>query len=332
MDVLVVGGGGTIGSTAAYTLAVQHPRANVTLADPRTDVARGHAIDLEHARCHVAHAVGRPEFAIEGADTESVATPGTVSVVDPTADPDPDVVDAADAIVVTASEPRDPESFRRGGRLSVLEANLEIAADLGAWFADADPAPTVVVANPCDRVAHRLWRETGWPRRCFLGYSLSETARIADELARRFEVSPADVYCPILGEHGEHMVPAFSRATVDGEPIDLSATEREAILEYVHQVPYDVIDARGPDDSSRWVTGRGAATLVSRILAGGTDPDRPVCLSTPLRGEYGLAEVALSVPVVLDAGGVAEIVEWDLAAEERWGLERAAEAVRESLS
>ncbi|ELY57745.1 malate dehydrogenase [Natronolimnohabitans innermongolicus] len=335
MNVLVVGGGGTIGSTVAYTLAVQQPTIDLTLVDPRTDAARGHAIDLRHSQCHAAHAVGRPAF-----DGDR---PGTVSAVDPDsrtgAETDPTLVDDADVIVVTASAPRSPDSFERGGRLSVLERNLEIAADLGAWFADGEPTPTVVVANPCDRIAHRLWEASGWPRRRFLGYSLSETARLADELARRADgdVSPSDVSCPIVGEHGEHMVPVFSRATVDGEPISLSADDREAILDSVRSIPYDVIEMRGGADSSRWVTGRGVALIVGRLLEGGTDGatgDRgadPVCLSTPLSGEYGLEGVSLSVPVVLDEGGVAEIVEWDLADDEREGLEAAAEAVRASL-
>ncbi|MDQ2051907.1 lactate dehydrogenase [Natronolimnohabitans sp. A-GB9] len=325
MHVLVIGGGGTIGATVAYTLAVTHPTADLTLADPQTDVTEGHAIDIHHARCHAAHAVGRPAF--------DDARPGSLEVVDTETGTDPGLVDDADVVVVAASAPRDPGSFERGGRLSVLEENLELAAELGDWFASAEPTPTVVVANPSDRVTHRLWESSSWPRRCFLGYSLSESARIADELARRVDgdVSPADVSCPILGEHGEHMVPLFSRATVDGDPVSFSAAEREAILDAVRSIPYDVIEKRGGDDSSRWVTGRGVALLVSRLLEGGTDPDEPVCLSTPLDGAYGLEDVSLSVPVVLDGDGVAEIVEWELTATERERLERAATAIRDSL-
>ncbi|MDS0477886.1 lactate dehydrogenase [Natrinema sp. 1APR25-10V2] len=321
MNVLVVGGGGTIGSTVAYTIVVQHPAATVTLADPQTEVTDGHAIDLRHSQCHVAHAAGRPSF-----DTESA---GTVTAIDPSAEPGLEPVDRADVIVVAASTARPPDSFQRGGRLSILEQNLEIAAEVGDWVGDAEPTPTIVAANPSDRITHRLWEESGWPRRCFIGYSLSETARIADELARRFDVPPGDVYCPILGEHGEHMVPVFSQTTVAGEPIDLAPAEREAILDYVRDVPYDVIAKRGGNESSRWVTSRGIAAIVSRLVGGGTD--EPVCLSTPLAGEYGLEDVSVSVPVLLDSHGVAEIVDWELAPVEREGLERAADAVRDSL-
>ena len=310
MDVLVVGGAGTIGATAAYTLSVVRPSVTVTLVDPRTDPLEGHAIDLRHSRLHVTHAAGGDGL------------PGEVAVREPA----PELVDAADCVVVAASVPRPDGGAQRGGRRTFLEDNLALADELADWIGPAEPTPIVVVSNPVDQFTHRLWRRTGWPRRHFLGYSLSETARIADELGRLADTSPARVSCPVLGEHGEHVVPAFSQATVDGEPLELTADERERALEYVRNVPYDVIARRGGDETSRWVTGRGVAALVERLLEGGTD--EPVCLSTPLAGEYGLRDVSLSVPVTLDRAGVAEIHEWTLADAERAGLEAAAESVR----
>lgn len=314
MDVLVVGGAGTIGSTVAYTLTVRDPAVDVTLVDPRTDAAEGHAIDLRHATRHVAHPVGRPDF--------ERSPPGSVRA----AAPAPDLVDAADCVVLTASAPRPSGGDRRGGRRAFLEANRGVVDDVAGWLGAGEPTPVVVVTNPVDRIVHRLWRQTGWPRRCFLGYSLSETARVADVLARVADVSPAEVYCPVVGEHGEHVVPVFSRATVSGEPLELTERERRDALEYVRDVAYDVLALRGPDDSSRWVTGRGVAAIVERLGDGAADG--PVCLSTPLRGEYGLSDVSVSVPVELGPDGVAEIVEWSLADAERDRLEEAARAIR----
>lgn len=314
MDVLVVGGGGTVGSTVAYTLSVQDPETNVTLVDTDDDAAEGHAIDVRHSTCHVAHSLSRPDFDPEEA--------GTIR----TAEASPAVVSAADCVVVTASTPRPKGGDARGGRQTFLERNLEIADDIAGWLGEADPTPVVVVSNPVDRITHRLWRRTGWPRWRFLGYSLSETARIADEIARRTDTSPQEVYCPIVGEHGEHVVPLFSRATVVDDPIEFPPAEREAIVEYVRDVPYNVLKLRGARDSSRWVTARGVASIVQRL--GDGRADAPVCLSTPLAGEYGFEGVSLSVPVRLDSDGVGEIIEWDLSDEERAAFEAAYRAVK----
>jgi len=312
MDVLLIGGGGTIGSTVAYTLSVLRPAANVVLADPRADHTEGHAIDLRHSTCHVAHAAGRPEFG-DGPVGSVTAEPLTASLVSD-----------ADCLVVTASVSRPLDGVERGGRYAFLEGNLEVAEDVGAVLREASPTPTVVVSNPLDRITHRLWEASKWPRRSIVGYSLSETARVADVLSRIADVPPGEIDCPVLGEHGEHLVPAFSRATAGGEPLDLSAEERERTLEFARDAAYEVIRRRGAADTSRWVSARGVACLVVGILEGGVEP---ICLSTPLDGEYGLDGGCLGVPLSLSADGVERILEWELTEGERRRLAEAHEAV-----
>ena len=315
--VTVVGGAGTIGTTAAYTLAVTRPDVTVQLCDLEREAAAGHATDLRHARCHAAHALG--------ADDRSGLPAPTADTT--TVEPGADAIRGADCVLVTASVRRPSGSTGRGGRDRFWPANRDVADDVASWFTHADPVPVVAVTNPVDRFLGRLHAESGWPRERFLGYSLSETARMADTIARHVGADPAEVYCPILGEHGEHMVPAFSRATVDGEPLELSAEVREELLDYTKSVPYEIIAQRGAEHSSRWVSARGAALVVSSLLEGG--PGDPVCLSTPLDGEYGIEGVSLSVPLTLTEEGMEEILEWELSAEERDGLAAAAEAVRE---
>jgi len=252
MRVTVIGGGGAVGATVAYTLAIDRPDLDVQICDIDEDAAWGHATDARHARLHASHPVG-----------PDVSTTGDVTTVDP----GPEAVREADYVVVTASVPRPEGGAERGGREAFWPGNRDLADEIAGWLRDAEPCPVVVVTNPADRMVSRLHDRSGWPRERFLGYSLSETARIADAIGRRADADPATVDCPILGEHGEHIVPAFSRATVDGEPLDLDATAREEILEYVRSVPYDVMDRRGRRDSSRWVTSRGGSAR-RRIDAG----------------------------------------------------------------
>lgn len=317
MRVTIIGSG-TIGSTAAYTIATMRPEIDVTLVDVDAEFAEGHAIDIRHARCHASHPVGK----ISGDDSEAV---GKIEH----AAPGPEPVAAADVVLVTASAPRPDESAQRGGRIHFLQQNREIIHEIGDTLSEVDPRPVVVVTNPLDIMAHELWRRSGWPRESVLGYSLSETARMADWIATRESVSPAVVDCPMLGEHGENLVPAFSRATVDGEPLSVTEKDREDALDFVTSAPYEVIDRRGAEQSSRWVSGRGAALLVTRLLDDGTS--EPVCLAVPLDGEYGFEDITLSVPVRFDSSGWNEILEWELSAWERQRLSKAAQSVGESL-
>ena len=311
MNVAVVGGAGTVGATTAYTLSLLEPDATVTLVDVAGDAAAGHTLDMRTALGHAAHPAGAGFPA--GAGTVRSAEPGAEAVAD------------ADCVVVAASVPRPADSAERGGRLTFLERNAELVEDVASWLGRVDPRPVVTVTNPLDPINYALHRALGWDRRYCLGYALSETARLADQLARRAGVPPAAVSCPTMGEHGEHLVPVFSRATVGGEPVSYTADERERITEAVKDAPYDVIRLRGPEDTSRWVTARGVASLVAALLDGG--PDEPVCCSVPLDGEYGYRGLSLSVPVRLSADGVEEIVEWELSALERAALDEAAEVV-----
>lgn len=317
MHVSIIGGGGTVGSTIAYTLAVRRPALDLTLVDVAVEVAEAHATDIAHARCHRSHPVGRPADADGPTGTVTAAAPGPEAVAD------------ADCLVVTASAPRPSGGAERGGRMTFLERNRSIADEIGGWLAPLEPRPMIVVTNPMDRIAYHLWRACGWPRSSIIGYSLSETARLADWFATRYDVDPTEVSCPILGEHGEYIVPAFSRATVAGEPVELSHADRRAALDFVRDAPYDIIQARGPEDSSRWVTAEGVSRLVDRVLL--DDLEAPICLSIPLAGEYGYEDVCLSVPIHLGSDGWYDVETWSLDDWERERFDEAFRAVRDSI-
>ncbi|MFC5134675.1 MULTISPECIES: malate dehydrogenase [Haloferacaceae] len=313
MEVAFIGGAGTVGATAAYTLAVERPSVDVTLVDVEEDAAEGHGIGIRHART-----LGSlPQFG-DANDLGSVsAKPSSAAGLA-----------TADVAVVTASVPRPGSSAKRGGRLEFLDRNLELAESIAGTLREREPLPVIVVSNPMDRITQRIWRETGWDRDRFLGYSLSETGRTADRIASIRDVPAEDVYCPVGGEHGENVVPFFSRLTVDGEPTTLTEAEKRDVRDYVRDVPYDVIELRGAEETSRWVTGQGVVRLVCAVLDDGLDdPDHPIAASVPLDGEYGIEDACVSVPVEVGRTGVRRVIEWDLPEEELEGLRAAAESV-----
>lgn len=315
MHVAIIGGAGTVGSTAAYTLAADRPEIDISLLDIDQDVAQGHSIDIRHARTF-----GRlSQF--DGSESSGSITAGSVGDVP---------LGEADVAIIAASAPRPDVAVERGSREAFLDRNLELAATVAAKLREHDPIPVIVVSNPVDRITYRVWRETGWNRSHFMGYTLSETARAADKIASLREAPVSDVYCPIVGEHGEHVVPLYSQLQIGGESVKFSESERTVVRDYIRNVPYDVIDLRGQEETSRWVTGQGVARLTSQVIKGGHDGD-PIALSVPLNGEYGLENVSLSVPVEVGHNGIERILEWELSKEERDRLDVAAESVQNDI-
>ncbi|MDZ5811398.1 hypothetical protein U4E84_08570 [Halorubrum sp. AD140] len=206
MQVVIIGGAGTVGATTAYSLAVECPKLDLTLVDIATDVREGHKIDITHART-VGHL---PQFG----DREAIGTVTGSSF-------GREALSTADVVIVAASVPRPSGGAKRGGRSLFLERNRKLVTDIADLLAAHKPVPVVVVTNPVDRITYLMWQKTGWSRRYFLGYSLSETARAADKISDLRGSSASSVYCPILGEHGEDLVPLFSRLRINNKPVRL---------------------------------------------------------------------------------------------------------------
>lgn len=329
MHVAIIGGASTIGTTVAYTLSGLAPSLDVSLVDIDEGAAWAHGTDIEHASYHFAHA---PD-AVQDHDSGSA---GAVT----SATPDGIVDLQPDLLVFNAAAPQPDDATDPSAREAELERNRSIVEDVAEYLRPLDPTPLLVVTNPIDRLVYHFYSLLEWSRRHFLGYSLSETARIADGIADLVDAHRNDVYCPTMGEHGEHIVPIFSRARVDGKPLDVTDDERADLLAYVRDIPFEIAEERGVDETSRWVTSAGVSRVVRTMAAAadetrtGTESDsddRRFCLSTPLDGEYGLEDVALGVPVELNADGVAAIHEWDLADAEAAELKRAAESVQANL-
>jgi len=81
--------------------------------------------------------------------------------------------------------------------------------------------------------------------------------------------------------------------------------------------------------SAWYAPGAAAAQMVDAIML---DEKRVLPCTALLEGEYGIDGLYMGVPVKLGAGGIEEIVEIDLSADERAALEASAEAVREVVS
>lgn len=226
--------------------------------------------------------------------------------------------DLADAnvVLIVAGQGRKPGMTR----LDLLHANAPLVRDLTRQVVGVAPRTTLVVlTNPVDVLTTIAWEASGLPRDRVLGSgALLDSVRLRCILADRFGVPPTRVDAIVLGEHGERAVPLFSRLRVRGQPVELSAEDRAAILGQLREVSMKIITGKGG-------TAYGPAGATASFLHALVSPEASaVPASVVFQGEYGIRDVAMGAPAVIGKGHLQRIEEWPLPAEELEGLKAAA--------
>lgn len=290
---VVLIGDGAVGSAYAFAMVQQRLARELVIIAHSPTRAVGDAMDLEDA------------------------TPFTA----PTGVRAGDYADCADAdlVVICAGAPQKPGETR----LQLVNKNLVIMKAITTAVVRAGFAGVfLVAANPVDVLAHAVKKFSGFPgsRVISSGTSL-DSARLRVALAKRLGVAPASVDATVLGEHGDSELAAYSCASVGCRPLldiareqGLTEADLLQIERAVQKKAYEIIDRKG-------ATYYGVATALMRISkAVLTDESAVLPVGASMDGEYGQAGVYLGTPAVINAQGVAQVLELPLNERERAAL------------
>ncbi len=291
-------GGGHIGATIAQ-LAAQRELGQVILYDVIPGLPQGKALDLAEAA-----PIFGFDLQISGAN-------------------DMACIAGADMVVVTAGIARKPGMDRDD--LVVVNARImaEVARGIRCY---APQAIVLVVSNPLDAMVTLCQRLTGFSSRRVFGMAgVLDSARFASFIAWELGVSVRDIHAPVLGGHGDTMVPIVRFANVNGIPVmDLLLRKYAGDQEKAQEVMAALV-ARTQNAGGEVVellqTGSAfvspAASAVTMIEAVLNDQKRLLPACALLNGEFGVRGYYVGVPCILGAGGVEQIVEFPLNDEEQ---------------
>jgi len=292
-------GAGNVGATTAQRIA-ESGLADVVLTDIVPGMPQGKALDLFEA----APLVGSPAR-IEGANNL-------------------EIIAGARVVVITAGLPRKPGMTRE----ELLHSNADIVGPIADAVAARAPAATViVVSNPLDVMAQLTLRRTRFePRRVVGMAGVLDAARFACFIAQELALAPTDVRAMVLGGHGDAMVPLPRFSSVSGIPITelLSAERIAALVERTRKGGGEIVNLL-KTGSAYYAPAAAVSAMVACILR---DEKRILPCAAYLEGQYGVRGVYCGVPVKLGEGGVEEIIELPLTAEELSALRDSAETVR----
>jgi L-lactate dehydrogenase len=304
MKVCIVGGGGRVGSCAAFALQCGSVVSDIQILDANAALAEGEALDLLHGAA----------FA-----SDQRITVG-------------DYADAADSdlFLITAGLRRKPDE----SRLDLINRNVALFLQICDQIKAAGPrsdAFAVVVSNPVDILTRLAVDRLGLDHRRVIGLgTMLDTTRFRSLIATELGLAPTQVNALILGEHGDSMVPIWSSASVNGLPLaglpGCSPVFQNAVFERTKGSGAEVIQRKG---GAGWAVAIAIRDVIHAIAL---NQRRLLPVSSLLGGAYGIEDVCLSVPCVVGREGVQDQVELKLWPKELTGLQQSARALRDTLA
>ena len=299
---LIVGGGGMVGATAAYACALRSVIEEIVLIDRSEDLAWGQAADINDAM---------------GIDRNVVVHTGNYSDIN-----DDDIV------VITAGAPQLPGQTR----LELIDVNAKIMRDIVKNIMANGAKPyLVIVSNPVDVLTYVALKESGLPKNRVFGTGTTlDTSRMKSYLADAFNVDSKAVDAYILGEHGDSSFSTIETAQIGEVPIREYPGFTEEIIDGIEQKvrdrAYRVIETK---KSTYFAIGFVVSKIVS-ALRKSTHTVYPVCSLT--EGEYGLNNVVLGLPSTISSDGVKILAGYPLTEREKESLNKSAGIIAEMIS
>lgn len=296
---ITVVGAGNVGATTAQR-AAEKELADVVLVDILEGVPLGKALDLSEAR-----PVEKHDAVIIGANDYAPA-------------------EGSDVVIITAGIARKPGMSRD----DLLATNAKIVGSVSRSVAQVAPESVlIIVSNPLDAMCHVAKEASGFPRERVIGMAgVLDSARFRYFIAEELNVSVENTHAFVLGGHGDTMVPLPRYSTVAGIPItELMPAERiEALVERTRGGGAEIVGLL-KTGSAFYAPASSVVEMAEAILK---DKKKILPCAAFLQGEYGIEDLFIGVPCKLGAGGLEEVVEIELLADEKAALMKSAQSVR----
>jgi L-lactate dehydrogenase len=299
MKVSIIGGGGRVGSNAAFALQCYGVVSEIHLLDANEQMAAGEALDLVHGT--------------------SIA--GDQRIYAGNYDRAKD----ADVVCITAGLRRKPDE----SRLDLINRNVSLFKQILDSLKGAGlkkDAIVFVVSNPVDVLTRLAIDFLKWDPARVIGLgTVLDTARFRSLIALETGLPPSQIKALILGEHGDSMVPVWSTAEAGGIPLvkldGFNGNVQQRVFERTKKSGAEAISLKG---GAGWAVGLSIAEVIHPIAL---DQPKVLPVSTQLAGEYGIRGTCTSVPTLVGRGGVLKRYEVELWPRESSGIQQGAKSL-----
>lgn len=305
MSKLGIVGLGRVGSQVLTDVQYLNLFSEIVLIDDKDEIASGEALDHNHSQglFNTAH------IKIKAGDYQDLAD--------------------ADFIVIAASVPTDKND---GDRTLLAQGNHDIIKNVMSQVAEVtQDAIIILISNPVDSIVY-FANQVNYPSHKIIGTGTSlETSRFKTIIAHHYQIDPKNVEAFVIGEHGQHAIPVWSKVRIHG----MSLTEYEAlsnspeidkahITSIVNEVSMDVFYQKGWTNAA---ISKVTTSLIQTIALN----QRTMMPLTSISKEYDLTDGAFSLPTLVDRSGIVQRFAITLDDQEMQQLKEAYEYIRETI-
>jgi L-lactate dehydrogenase len=300
-------GAGFVGASTAFAMSLQQMATEVVLIDVNKEKAYGEALDINHGISFLG------QMAVYSGDYSDVKD--------------------CDVIIITAGANRKPGETR----LDLAKKNVAIAKEITKnVMKHYNHGVILVVSNPVDILTYMITKWSGLPKGRVVGSgTVLDSSRFRYLLSKKLNVDVRNVHGYIIGEHGDSQLPAWSATHIAGQNISeyshspngiLTNEDKITIAEEVKKAGAEIIKNKGATYYAIAIT---INAIVETLLK---DQNTIRTVGSVMNGEYGIKDVALSLPSIVNCEGIQNIIPLVLSPEEEEALRASAESVKAVLN
>lgn len=300
-------GAGFVGSTSAYAIMIAGLASEIVIVDLNKDKAEAEAMDLSHGAAFV-----KPVNVYAG-DIEDTKD--------------------SDIVIITAGIGQKPNETR----LQIIQKNHEVYKSLIPSIVKESPnSILLVVSNPVDALTYLTYKLSGFPSSRVIGSgTVLDTSRLRHNLSRKMNIDARNVHSYVIGEHGDSEIVTWSITNIGGSSIVDYGKELDIQVssEFMHQVQEDVRTAAYEIINRKGYTNYAVGLAVKRIVeAIIRDEHSILTVSCLVDGKYGIDDVYMALPCVINQHGIERILSNPLSDNEVSTLQDSANILKDVIN
>ena len=304
---IVIIGAGFVGSTTAYTLMISGLSSEMVLIDINKEKCEGEVMDLNHGMSFVSPV---KIYAGDYSDCKN-----------------------ADIIIIAAGANQKPGETR----IDLAHKNTAIFKNIISNVVKYNnDCILLVVTNPVDILTYVSYKVSGFPKSKVIGSgTVLDTSRLKYLIGEHISIDTRNVHGYIIGEHGDTELPSWSLTNIAGIQMDdyckmcpscVNMNKRNEIFLNVKNAAYEIIDRKG-------ATYYAVALAVKRIVEAIIRNENSILtVSSFLDNQFGLTDVCLSLPSIVNNKGIEKILDIPLSETEVELFQKSGNSLKEIIN